>query len=236
MNLLDMFEDEFDNESSDGKNERLPFTKFEEGNTYITVLAAALPRWTHYLAKNGRLTVTCPGNGCPVCAIIKSAKKNDQKTDHSSAKKFGMLVYNHNTNQLEILDQRKTFAKNLTSFLGDLREEAAEEIMEEKDITLEEALKEVDHSVYDPSQFVIRVKREGTGKNDTAYTFKKAPKSQQKEVPEEILEKVKELDINDLFLSLSSENLKKLLSGMTLKEIFNPEDSEESEEDVSFEE
>jgi|LGOV01.1.fsa_nt_gb hypothetical protein len=226
MNLLEMLNEDLNTDSN--SNERPGFTKFEVGDTLITVLAIGTPRWTHFIKSAGKLTVNCPGQNCPVCSIIRAAKKNDQKTDHKSTKKYGMLVYNHNSGELEILDQKITFIRNFQSMLQELKEDAAEAIMEEnQELTKEEAMEKVDTSVYDPTQFVTRIRRKGTGMNDTEYSFKKAPKSNQKPTPEDIVEKANELNINELWLVLDNDQLKQLLAGKTLKEIFNPEEADE---------
>lgn len=222
MDLLTMLNEDLNNEG--GSNERPGFTKFAVGNTNITVLAFAAPRWTHYINAS-KLTVNCPGAGCPVCAIIKASKKNDVDTDHKSTKKYGMLIYNHNSGELEILDQKTTFVTNFRDMLVELKESLIEKAMEEnEELTIEEAELALDKSLLDPTNFVTRVKRVGTGFNDTKYTFKKATKADQKEVPEAIIEKVSTMELDELWLKLDNDQLRKLISGKTLKEIFNPEE------------
>lgn len=208
QDLLTLLEDEL----KDGGNDKLGFTKFEEGNTHITILQTVKSRWAHF-EPGSRLTVTCPGGDCPICAIIKSSKENNQKTDHKSSRKFGMLVYNHNKKALEILDQSKTFMTGIQSMLKELKEDGE------------------DYS--DVSKFVIRVRRDGTSFNDTKYSFRKAPKDFQTPVPEADLTKAASIKLEDEFLSLDSGKLRKLLAGKTLKEIFNPE-AEAPELEVDF--
>ena len=161
MNLLEMLENDLNDESKGG-NDRPGFTKFGVGDTYITVLAITAPRWTHFLKAAGNLTVNCPGNGCPVCNIIKASKKAGADCDYKSAKKYGMLIFNHNTNEIEILDQKITFIKNFKKMLADLREDAIDKAMEkDEDLTEEAAAELIDASpgIYDPSQFTTKVTR-----------------------------------------------------------------------------
>jgi len=226
-NLFDILEEDL-NGNNDSKKDRLNFTKFAVGDTYITILDVGTPRWTHFFKEAGNLTINCPGNNCPVCSIIRAAKKADMKTDYKSTKKYGMLVYNHNSGELEILDQKITFVKNLKGMMDDMREAAAEKIMEDnEELSLEEALEQVDPEITNLSKFVIRVRREGTGFNDTKYAFKKAPKKEQKDVPQAILDSLSEYELDELFLKLDGDQIKLLISGKTLKEIFNPDEDEE---------
>jgi len=185
-----------------GGNERLPFIKFPEGNTHITVMAVAKARWTHYIPES-KLTINCPGKAtCPVCAIISAAKKNDQDCDYKSTQKFGMIVYNHGTKTIEVLDQKVTFIKGLKGMLDELKDDGEE---------------------FNPTKFVTRIRRDGLGFSDTKYGFKVAPKANQEDVPQAAYDKIKSIVIEDVFLALEPDNIKKLISGMTLKEIFNPD-------------
>lgn len=239
MNLIEMFEEDL-NKESEGGNERPGYTKFAEGNTFITILAVTASRWAHFMLKAGKLTVNCPGKDCPVCNIIKATKKAGGKTDHKSVKKFGMLIFNHNSGVIEILDQRTTFVKNFQKMLKDLREDYIDKAMEaDETLSFEDAETLIDSTpeLYDPSAFTTRVSREGLGQSDTKYTFKKAPKKDQQDVPEEALVAAKEMDLDSMFITLTSPQLLELLGGKTLKEIFKPEedaDGTDTEIKVNF--
>jgi len=121
------------------------FTKFEEGVTFIQLLDNSPHiRWAHWIPKHSRY-VTCAGRGCAICEVRNKEKANKQPQSFSVAKRFAINVYNHDTKQVEIMEQGKTFFE-------DLNELIKESIQEGK--------------AYE--ELVFKVKRTGSG-TDTRY-------------------------------------------------------------------
>ena len=132
--------------NQESSSEKTNFTKFPEGITRITVLGAEPHvRWTHWQPKFKR-SINCPGRGCPICEIRKREKQNSQSYTHDMGRRFTIEVYNHDTNQVEIMDQGKTFMEDLR----DVMEAVAKKGKRLNEVTLD-------------------VKRRGLGKDNTSY-------------------------------------------------------------------
>lgn len=137
---------DFEKPIGDG-GEGTDYAKFPEGITRVRFIDdAPYVRWTHWMPKFSR-SVTCPGKGCPICAIRKQEKANGIKQQsYNVAKRFSMNILNRETKRLELAEQGKTFFEDLRDLMGDLKKEG-------------KTLLDAD----------IKVRRRGTGKEDTSY-------------------------------------------------------------------
>ena len=108
-----------DSSSGSGKKN---FTKFPNGITYIRILdAEPHMRWIHWMPQFKR-SVVCPGN-CPIDKIRKREKEAGLEYTYNMQRKFSMNIFNHGTDQLEIMDEGITFMEELR----DVREELLDE-------------------------------------------------------------------------------------------------------------
>lgn len=186
---------------SNGDGNKVDFVKFPEGVTHIRVLDA-IPetRWTHWVPSIKR-SVTCVGKGCPICEIRKQQKANGEKQTYSMVKKYALNVINRTTGNVEILDQGKTFFEDLRDLVfdnGDLRE-------------------------YD-----IKVRRRGTGKNDTSYRCDALDKEDLSESDEKLTND--KVDLKEYFKPFENEELVKIINGASLDNIYNARKEKDSEE------
>lgn len=122
------------------------FTKFPVGVTRIRVLdAEPNVRWTHWMPQFQK-SVNCPGRGCPIDDIRRQQKANGESYTYNMSRRFAINIYNQETQRVEIMEQGITFFEDLRDIMTDLREEGK---------TL--------------SDVIIKVRRRGTGKDDTSY-------------------------------------------------------------------
>lgn len=99
------------------------FTKFPTGVTKIRILdAVPYMRWVHWMDQFSR-SITCPGYGCPIDALNKSAKAQGVDAPYSMQRKWALNVYNHDTQRLEIMEEGITFMESLKMVIIDLAEE-----------------------------------------------------------------------------------------------------------------
>lgn len=108
-----------------GVKNKIPYTKFSEGNTMIRVLDdEPYSFWSHWMPKHGT-GVTCLGKGCPICSVIASQKANKETPTYSSSQRHAMRIWNYSTKQMEIMIQGKQFFEQLLNLhreVGDIRE------------------------------------------------------------------------------------------------------------------
>lgn len=108
--------------NADGSGKK-NFTKFPTGVTKIRILdAVPYMRWTHWMDQFSR-SITCPGYGCPIDALNKSAKAQGVDAPYSMQRKWALNVYNHDTERLEIMEEGVTFMESLKMVIIDLVEE-----------------------------------------------------------------------------------------------------------------
>lgn len=137
---------DFNLDGEGGSSKKAEFTKFPVGITRIRVLDNAPDvRWTHFLNQFKR-SVNCPGKGCPICEIRKNQKANKEPITYAMGRRFAVNVFNLETGKTEICEQGVGFFEDLR----DLKDE-----LEDKGKKLSDA--------------IIKVKRRGTGKDDTSY-------------------------------------------------------------------
>ena len=113
-----------DVQGNENNTEKIPYTKFEAGNTVIRILdEEPYSFWSHWLQKQ-QTSVTCRGRDCPICNIIAQAKAANEKPPYNSSKRHAIRIWNYNTNQMEVMIQGKTFFSQLLTLhreIGDLR-------------------------------------------------------------------------------------------------------------------
>jgi hypothetical protein len=196
----------FDQNSNN--NKKAEFTKFPVGVTRITVLdEAPFIRWTHWIQKDRR-SVNCPGRGCPICEIRKQQKANKEDYTYNMSRRFALNIYNHDTGKVEIMEQGLGFFEDLR----DLKEE-----IEEGGNTLNTS--------------IIRVKRRGTGKDDTSYRLDIDEVGIQ--IPEKVAEDI--IDLSEYFKAHTPEQVLRIISGESFDEVMRGTSenngNEENEED-----
>lgn len=124
-------------------NDKIPYTKFEVGNTMIRILDnEPYSFWNHWLQKQ-QTSIVCPNKDCPICNVIRQAKANKTEVPYNSSQRHAVRIWNYTTNQMEIMIQGRTFFSNLL----DLHKE-----------------------VGDITSYDIKVIRKGNG-TDTTYTL-----------------------------------------------------------------
>lgn len=126
--------------------DKTEFTKFPVGVTRIRVLSPAPhQRFTHWMQQFQR-SVTCPGRGCPIDVLRNKQKEAGVDQTYNFSKKYAFNVYNLETGKVEVMEQGIRFVTDLKDVMSDLKDEGKE-------------LKDV----------VIKVRRRGTGSEDTSY-------------------------------------------------------------------
>lgn len=107
------------------KKEKIPYTKFVEGQTMIRVLdEEPYSFWQHWLPAQNT-AVTCPGKDCPICSQIAQAKANKIQPKYNNSRRHALRIWNYTTNQMEIMIQGKGFMSQLLMLnreVGDLRD------------------------------------------------------------------------------------------------------------------
>lgn len=172
--------------TSGGSSEKIPYTKFGEGNTTIRIIdAEPYSFWSHWMQKHGT-GVTCIGKGCPICSVIAQQKANKETPTYSSTQRHAMRIWNYNTNQMEIMIQGKTFFQqllNLHTEIGDLR-------------------------TYD-----IKVKRTGSDTNTQYMLLPLTPSSFEQEVIEvDLQETLKPIDKDKLLLLMEGKSFEEVFA------------------------
>lgn len=186
--------DEINNNASEKTN----FTTFGEGSTIIRVVQdEPFSRWSHWMPRAKR-SITCPGKGCPICNLIKSAKANKETPQYSSSKRHSINVINRNTERLEIMEQGKGFFQSLL----DLNKEVGK-----------------------VSDYDIKVIRKGLDMNNTTYTLIPLPAKPLS--PEDEAMKSGIIDLKEYMKAPTNEQIIQLINGADPKEVFKQNESEE---------
>lgn len=129
-----------------GNGTKAEFTKFPAGITKIRILDdAPNVRWTHWLQQHKR-SVNCPGKGCPICEVRRQQKANKEPYTYAMGRRFAMNIYNLETGKVEIMEQGIGFFEDLRDIRTDLESQGA-----------------------DLRNAILKVRRRGTGKDDTSY-------------------------------------------------------------------
>ena len=99
------------------------FTKFPEGITRIRILdSAPFMRWTHWLPQFSR-KITCPGFGCQIDELIKKQKAEGATPTYGTSRAFSLNIYNHDTQQREIMEEGVTMFEQLKNAIEDAIED-----------------------------------------------------------------------------------------------------------------
>ena len=82
--------------------EKIPYTKFEQGNTVIRILdGEPYSFWSHWAVKQN-MGITCLGKDCPICDVVKQQKADGvEKKTYNSSKRHAMRILNKNTGRME---------------------------------------------------------------------------------------------------------------------------------------
>ena len=174
----------------DTGGKKTDFTKFPVGVTHIRVLdEAPHSRWTHWMnsvTEEGRgRGINCPGMAiCPIDDIIDKQRANREDTTYGRTRKFAMNVYNYETGKNEVMEQGKTFMEDLKLVMEDVIEDG-------------KVLSDV----------ILRIRRTGTGKDDTSYRI------DNKSDATEPIQTAGVIDLNEYFKPHSVEQVTRLLEG-----------------------
>lgn len=110
---------------NNSNSERPPYAKLTEGNTIIRVLdEEPYSFWQHWINK-ARTSAICGEPDCPICEIIKNAKKEGIPSEYQNSRRHAMRIWNYTTNRMEILIQGRSFMNDLYVLhkeVGDIRE------------------------------------------------------------------------------------------------------------------
>ncbi len=187
-----------------GGGSNAEFTKFPPGITKIRVLdEAPHMRWTHWMNQHKR-SLNCPGAGCPICQIRKGQKANKEQYTYPMTRRFTMNIFNYETGKVEIMEQG-------IGFFEDLRDLKVDTEAEGKKL----------------SDVIIKVRRRGTGKDDTSYRLDIEGDATE-ELPEEGI-----IDLAQFFQPNTTEQITRLVNGEAWDEVFvREEQTEETEEHV----
>lgn len=159
--------------------------------------------------KQGR-SINCPGKGCPICEIRKQQKANKEPYTYAMGRRFSMNIINQETGKLEIMEQGIGFFEDLRDLRTDLKEQNLNLI-------------DVD----------IKVRRRGTGKDDTSYRLDIADK---KELTSEQIELTEnKTNLQEYFKENTNEQILRLINGENWEDVMNYQnEEEENEEDVEI--
>ena len=190
-----------------GGSGKVGFTTFPVGITRIRVIGEApYVRWTHWLQQHRR-SINCPGRSCPICEIRRQQKANKEPYTYAMGRRFAINIFNLETNKVEIMEQGVGFFEDLK----DLKDDA------EKDSnTLQNC--------------IIKVKRRGTGKDDTSYRLDIDEITPLTEVE---MNKLKEqcTDLPEYLKEHEPKKILRVISGEAWDSVMMSKDDEEKEED-----
>lgn len=105
---------------------KVEFARLPEGITKIRVLDnVPFFRWAHWMPQFSR-KVTCPGTGCPVCAVNKEMRNAGKDNKYGNTRNWSLNIFNHNTGKHELLEQGITFMEELRVAMEELKEDGKE--------------------------------------------------------------------------------------------------------------
>ena len=187
--------DDIDKKSGGDSENKIDFTSFPEGTTQIRVIGKEpYSFWNHWLTKQNMGT-TCPGKGCPICAVIAAQKANKEKQTYSSTRRHAILIWNYSTQKYEIMAQGQNFFTDLRALHKDIG----------------------DVTTYD-----IKVKRTGTDMNNTKYTLMPMQPTEFAVVEEppavEMTEILKPIDHDKLILLMEGKSKEEVFGNQEVAE------------------
>lgn len=191
---------DFDNNNGTASSTKAEFTKFPVGVTRIRTLdEAPNVRWTHWMPQHKR-SINCPGKGCPICEVRKQQKANKEPYTYNMGRRFAMNVHNLETDKVEIMEQGLNFFEDLKVLRDD-----------------------VDGNL---TNAIIKVRRRGTGKDDTSYRLDIDEKSK---LSSGELEKLNEqrIDLDDYFKPHTNEQILRIINGEAWDSVMKSNASED---------
>lgn len=178
------------------------FTKFPVGVTRIRIIDdEPFVRWTHWLPAFKR-SVNCPGKGCAICEIRKKQKANKEQYSYAMGRRFAIQILNRETGKLEICEQGIGFFEDLRDVMNDLREKG-------------KSLKDVD----------IKVRRRGTGKDDTSYRIDVDEEYPLSDADIILLDGA--IDLAEYMKANTPEQTIRLVNGESWDDVMKPENNDE---------
>lgn len=190
---------------NNGNSEKVEFTKFPVGITRVRVVDdEPFMRWSHFLPKFNR-SLNCPGKGCPICEIRKQQKANKEPYSYGVSRRLAIQVINRDTEKLEVMEQGIGFFEDLRDLKKDLAEQGL-------------SLSDAD----------IKVKRRGSGKDDTSYRLDIDEKYPLSELDIEIAKS--KTNLSEFFKPNTFEQISRIVNGETWEEVM----SSTREEDIEI--
>lgn len=185
---------------------KVEFTKFPVGATRIRVLdPAPHVRWTHWMQKFKR-SINCPGmKVCPIDDIINKQKANGEVPTYTRSRRYAINIFNYETGKVEVMEQGKTFMEDLKMIMSDLADDNK---------TL--------------SDVVLKVRRTGTGKDDTKYRIDQAGDAEGNPPVEGIT------DLQEYFKPHTVEQITRLLKGEEWDDVMKAESTDDNPLDSSI--
>jgi hypothetical protein len=169
-------------------------------------------RWTHWWPTSKR-SINCPGKDCPICEVRRAAKANKQPQVHGMSRRFAINVINRETNRAEIMEQGVGFFEELRDLRTDL-------LAEKKDLT------DVD----------LKVRRRGTGQDDTSYRIDIDEEKQLSPSDKEMIKN--KTNLEEYFKAHEPAQILRLLQGEKWEDVFASkaqdaqDDSSDGDEEV----
>jgi hypothetical protein len=184
--------------------DKTDFTKFVNGATQIRIIdSEPFSRWSHWL-QTAKRSITCPGQGCPVCELIKVAKDNKETPKYASSQKHSMNILNRNTGKLEVMEQGKQFF---------------------------EQLRTLHKEVEDIRNYDIKVMKSGEGTNTTYTLIPLAPAPLS---DADVALAQKKMDLKEYFKVPTNKQIIDLINGVDPKEVFKSEAIIDGDENVGL--
>lgn len=189
----------WDLNAGNGGSEKVEFTKFPEGMTRIRILDdAPYQRWTHFIKKFKR-SINCPGRGCPICDIRRGQKANKMPYSYDMAKRFAINIINRETGNVEIMEQGKTFFQDIIDLRADVKADGK-----------------------NPTDAEFKVRRRGTGKDDTSYRIDVDKVIELSDADKKLLER--RVNFEEYFKAHTIEQITRIVNGEEWEDVMKSED------------
>ena len=201
----------WDFDSKDGSSgTKVEFTKFPVGITKIRVIdEEPYVRWVHWLPQWKR-SVNCPGKGCAICEVRAQQKLNSQPYTYQVGKRLAMGIINRETGKVEVMEQGTGFYQDLRDIMMDLRGEGKKLI-------------DVD----------LKVRRRGTGKDDTTYRIDLDVESPLNNTDVELIKG--KVDLAEYLKPHTFDQILRLVQGESWDDVMKREDTTSEAKDEAIE-
>ena len=199
---------DFENKS-ENTGVKAEFTKFPVGITRIRIIDdAPVLRWTHWINQHKR-SINCPGKGCPICEVRRQQKANKEPYTYNVAKRLAINIINRETGKLEIMEQGISFFEDLR----DIREDLSKEGLRLQDVD-------------------IRVRRRGTGKDDTSYRLDIDERTPMSEADKKLAENA--IDLQEYFKPHTPEQILRIMNGEDWNEVMYDSKKDDEKEQIEL--